>query len=295
MVPMGMCVFWLRIRRTAALLAAAAIFSWPSPARADEVAPELEGADLRAKAQAELRVLFGSMARNDQRRLIGAYVAFDANVSDPSAQVACDDDGDYVVVMSDAMLRLVAHVALAASHDEANGTRKIDEYASFVARSRVPGRRLLPPPPGFYTASTPARTSDERLREGLAFVLARELTHLRAGDLVCPRPTATKESGDDVWTGAEQRKASETAAIVYPGRFIERDNEATVRLLEAGRSELGAMALLRFFVQLEAERVVAIGQVLPTYARQHPSAVTRAAVVKQAADARRRNAGDAGL
>jgi hypothetical protein len=252
-------------------------------ARADEIAPELETLELRQKAQAEARKLVSGLDANDQRRLTGLYVAFDSNASDPSAMVACDDDGDYVIVITDAMLRLVSLVARAQSYDEANGSRSTEDYAGFVARSQIPGRRLLPPPPGFYTAQKAGTTQDTRLRESLAFVLARELTHFRAGDLVCAHPTATHESGDDEWTAGEQRRALENAATVYPGRPLERDTEATVRTLDAGRTEQGALGFLRFFEQLELERTKHASRFFPTYLAQHPSAVTRAGAVKVAA------------
>jgi len=260
------------------------VIAAPSAARADEVAPELEGADLRLVAQQELRKLVSQLPPKDQKRLTGIYVAFDPSPSDPIAQIACDDDGDFVVLLSDAMLRLLANVARAESYDEANASRKVEDYAAFLVRTQVPGRRLLPPPPGFYIAEKPAATYDERLSDALSFVVARELTHFRAGDHVCPKPTPTKESGDDTWTSAEQRKASEIAHGIYPGRQLERDNEAVIRVLDAGRSEKGAMALLRFFTHFEAERVVAVARFSPTYLAQHPGAAIRAANVKVTAD-----------
>ena len=265
--------------------------SWVSPARADEVAPDLEGSDLRVKAQAALKKLVNALPTNDQRRLVGLYTAFDPNVADPIAQVACDDDGDYVVLLSDAMLRLAAHVARAATYDEttAPSTGKVEDYAAFVARSQVPGRRLLPPPPGFFVADRPADTYELRLAEVLSFVVARELTHLRAGDLVCPKPTATKESGDEVWTSSEQRKANEAARQVYPGRQLERDNESIVRVLEIGRSEQGGIALLRFFSRFELETSIANGRFAPTYAAHHPSAGIRLANVIRAAEAAKKH------
>jgi hypothetical protein len=273
---------------------ALSVGTFSPPVHADEVAPELESSDLRRKAEAELRRLFMALPQNDQRRLVGMYVAFDPDLGDPMAQVACDDDGDYVIVLSDAMLRLVAHVARAASHDEANGNRKVEEYAAFIARSQLPGRRLLPPPPGFYIADKAAGTYEERSSEAVGFVLARELSHFRAGDLVCPKPTATKESGDDVWTSAEQRKATEAARSVYPGHQVERDTEATARILDVGRSEKGAFALLRFFIQYETESRVASSRFIPSYVMQHPSSGVRLAVVKQTAEARASGARSSG-
>jgi hypothetical protein len=270
-----------------ALILAALFGFHAKTARADEVAPDLEGADLRTKARAELKRLVAAMPANDRKRLVGIYAAFDPSVSDPVAQVACDDDGDYVVLLSDAMLRLLTHVARADSYDEANGSRKVEDYAGFLVRSQTPGRRLLPPPPGFYIAERPAATYDDRLNEALSFVVARELSHLRAGDLVCPKPTATKESGDDEWTSVEQRKASETAGTVYPGRQMERDSEGLVRVLESGRTEKGSLALLRFFTQFEVENRVALGRFAPTYLAHHPAAAMRTANLKRAIETRK--------
>jgi hypothetical protein len=261
----------------------------PRIALADEIAPELETFELRQKAQTEAKRLVHDLPANDRRRLTGVYVAFDGNASDPSAMAACDDDGDYVVVITDAMLRLVSLVARAQSDDESNGTHGVEGYASFLATSQLPGRRVLPPPPGFYAAPSPSPSPDAgssqelRLREALSFVIARELTHLRAGDLVCAHPTATHENGDDVWTASEQRHALETARSLYPGRATPRDEEATTRVLEAGRTEQGALGLLRFFAQLEAEGSAPAKRFVPTYLVQHPASSARAASVKTAA------------
>lgn len=268
------------------VLAAAALLLVSRPAAADEVAPELEAQDLRTKAQLELKKIVGALPPGDQRRLTGIYVAFHADASDPFALASCDDDGDYVIVISDAMLRLVSHVARAQSYDDANTSRKIEEYAGFLARSQLPGRRLLPPPPGFYVAESAAGTYDERLRESLAFVVARELTHFRTGQLVCAHPTATKEAGDDVWTAAEHRRALENAATLYPGRAND-DAEAIVRVLDAGRFERGALGLLRFLEQYEAEQRVAVPRFSPTYRNHYPQSAARASAIRVAVEGHR--------
>lgn len=273
------------LRLFCALLAAALLLVAP-PSSADDVAPELEAQDLRTKAQIELKKLVAALPPADQRRLTGIYVAFHADASDPFALASCDDDGDYVVVLSDAMLRLISHVARAQSYDDANGSRKIEDYAAFLARSQLPGRRLLPPPPGFYVAESAAATYDDRLRESLSFVVARELTHLRAGQLVCAHPTPTKEAGDDEWTAAEHRRALEHAATLYPGRATH-DAEAIVRVLDAGRLERGALGLLRFLEQYEAEQRVSVPRFSPTYRASYPQSAARASAVRVAADGHR--------
>ena len=266
-----------------ALAASVAGVTGVARARADEIAPELETLELRQKAQSEARKLIAALPPSDQRRLTGVYVAFDPSASDPSAMAACDDDGDFVIVLTDAMLRLSSAVARAQSYDEANASRTIEEYASFIGRSQLPGRRLLPPPPGSYIAQKAGTTHEARLREAIAFVVARELTHFRAGDLVCPHPTATRENGDDEWTASEQRRALERAATLYPGRAHERDIEATSRIMDLGHTERGALGLLRFFMQLELERTTHAARFIATYAAHHPSAATRNASVMGAA------------
>ena len=161
------------VRRIAlAAAAVAAIALSAGPASADEVAPELEPSDLREIARTELKRIVATLPANDQKRLVGVYAAFHSDASDPFALAACDDDGDYVVVISDAMLRLGANVARAQSYDDANTSRKIEDYAAYVARTQIPGRRLVPPPPGFYTAELAAKTYDDRLRENLSRRLA---------------------------------------------------------------------------------------------------------------------------
>jgi hypothetical protein len=263
------------------LLAMLALLAGARPARADEVAPELEALELREGARAELTKLVAGLTPEDKKRLVGVYVAFDPTPSDALAQVACDDDGDYVVVLSDGLLRLAHAVARAQADDEERGTHRVDEYAAFLAASQVPGRRLLPPPAGSYEgspASSSAGLREERLAEALSFVVARELAHLRAADLVCPRPSATREHGDDVWTAAEQRAASEAARALYPNprtRPAERDAEAVRRVRAAGHETAGAVAWLRFVARLEdAARFRA------SYVVTHPQAAARIAALE---------------
>src|SRR5436190_20475249 len=124
-------------------------------AAADEIAPELETLELQKKAQGEMKKLVSGLAANDQRRLVGIYLAFDANASDPSTMAACDDDGDFVIVMTDAMAKLLSNVARAQSFDEANGSHTIEDYAAFLGRTQIHGRRLLTLPPGSFTAQKP--------------------------------------------------------------------------------------------------------------------------------------------
>lgn len=237
-------------RALTTLVMVVGVFIAPLRARADELTPGLMTAESREKARSELKAF--------APKTIGLYLAFDPSASDPIAMAACDDDGDPVIVISDAMLRLAEDVAHASSVSET----KVKGLATFFAKSQKSGRRLLPPPAGFYEG-TPV--DDDRLRDVLSFVVARELAHHEAGDISCSHPTATKESGDDEWTADEQRAARTTAAKLYPGKATERDAEAMKKVLAAGRSREGALALVRFFAEIESASTWS-----PTYLAHHP-------------------------
>lgn len=244
----------------------AALFFFARVARADEVAPALEGADLRVRASLLLREL---MNAKPEPKLRGIYAAFDPSVSDPIAMAACDDDGDYVIVMSDAMLRLAGFIARLATEDDANHGHKLDDYADHLAKNQTPGKRLLPPAAGAYTAGA---GDDDRWAAIMRFLYARELAHLRAGELVCPNPTVTKERGDDDWTPAEAAAARTSASALYPGKQAERDANA---IDELGTND-GALALLQFFASFEA----AGPRSLPSYLPLHPRSAARLLAIR---------------
>lgn len=246
----------------------AALFFFAGGARADEVAPSLEGADLRVRAADVLR---GLVTAKPDAKLRGIYAAFDSSVADPNAMAACDDDGDYVIVMSDAMLRLVGFVARLSVDDESNGTHKLEEYAAHLAQNQMPGKRVLPPAAGTYASGVDLR-NEGRWNEIMAFLYARELAHLRARELVCPNPTVTKERGDDAWTAAEAATARVTASALYPGKQTERDAAAVAE----GQSETGAVELLRFFAHFET----ASAKVTPAYLTLHPHSAARLAAIR---------------
>lgn len=245
----------------------------PASARGDDVTPGLGQADLVAIAQSELGRELAARPPSERARLAGTYVAVDPDVSDPFAQIACDDDGDHVVVISEAMLRLLAYVATAVALDEVMGTQKARTYALFLPRAQVAGRRLVPPPSGVFDGAAGTTPRADRLVEMIAFVVDRELARLRAGDLVCPSPTATRENGDGVWSVDEQTHAREVRARIYGHA---RPDEAAVRSafasIDSTRSDQGALGLLRFFAALEASAPTARW---PSYVVLHPGASAR--------------------
>jgi hypothetical protein len=236
-------------------------------------------------------VLVDRLPTEARRRLTGIYVAFDPSLTDVGSMAACDDDGDYVVVISDALLGLADFVAQAEATDEVFWTHKRDEYATFLAESQRPGTRALPPPPGFFDAAQAqsARKVDvasTRFNEIVAGTVAHELAHLLQGDLVCPNPTATHERGDDEWTHEERDHAFTVAEKLYtPPRVLAADCAGIDRVLDAGMTEQGELAWLSTLDRIERTGRERADRPTPsTYLRLHEACGVRADVVRAAAN-----------
>src|ERR1700723_1175055 len=102
---------WARCAMVALVFAGA---SGEGVARAQaDVAPAAALALARSTARDAMGALVARLPAEAKRRLTGMYVAFDDSATDVNALAACDDDGDYVVVVSDALLRLAETAAAA--------------------------------------------------------------------------------------------------------------------------------------------------------------------------------------
>ncbi len=278
-----------------AFACASTSFERPARGQSADAAPSLGLAADHRRATEEFGTLLGHLAPDVRQRLRGVYVAFDPSVQDVSSMAACDDDGDYVVVVSDALLRLAGVVAEAKAIDEVFWTHKLDEYADFVAQSQRSGARVLPPPPGFFeVAQTRGARKLEiesaRLREIVAGVLAHELAHLMQGDLVCSNPTATHERGDDEWTHEEREHGLAVAEKLYtPPRVLAADGAATAQLLDSGIAEQGELAWLTTWDRVERGSSERANPTAPsTYLRLHGACAVRAEIVRAAAHQWRR-------
>jgi hypothetical protein len=266
-------------------------------AQSVDPAPQVHASVLRHAASLEFVAMMKRLPPEAKQTLIGAYVAFDESPTDVSAMTGCDDDGDYVVVVSDALLRLAGFVAEAAASDEIYGTNRVDDYAAFLAdaASRSGPKspvRPVPPPPGFFDRQAgPASKAlarfelgRARFREIVAAIVSHELAELLQRHLVCAHPTPTHEQGDDQWTSEERESAALVAARLYtPERVLAADEAATALVLEAGFSELGSLAWLKTMDRVEHAEKEA-GHPVPTYLRLHPDAEARGRLVRATAD-----------
>jgi hypothetical protein len=269
---------------------------WLQKARAQsvDVAPGAARAWLRQVAATELESAVNALPYLTQRSLSGVYVAFDDSVTDVSAMAACDDDGDDVVVVSDALLTVASFVAEAEASDETCGAHRVAELAHFLrgAKEEVllrKGVRPLPPPRGFFDAcpSQDAQTQDRaylRFREIVASIVDHELVHFVEGNLRCPHPTSTHESGDDDWTPSEREQAVRAASEFYsPERTTMADALATALLLESGHTELGSLSWLETIESLERPGDAAPYPLAWTYLGLHRVASSRRTSVGRAA------------
>ena len=294
---------WLRLQLALATFVVISII--PGVARGLEPAPRAPAPALALPnahrvTNALVRGLAGALPAASRAGLVGVYAAFDEAALDPYALIACDDDGDYAVVVSDAMLVLVDFVAQAAARDEAegedagktNGTR-VAAYAAFFAAEQRHGARVVAPPAGFSSATraheeelTAAR-AERAFRAILASIVAHELAHAALGHITCAAPTATRERNDDVWSDAERVASLRAAAGVYSRERVLRAERSATWMLEAAlegdadAAFAGALAWLDFATRVEARGAAA----LVTYLRHHPASATRRALARETWDA----------
>lgn len=242
-------------------------------------APSIGVRDLRARADLEMRAIVAALPAAEEERVAGIYLAFAPDETDPTALAACDDDGDYVVVISDAMLRLVEYVSAPEPGD--SRSKDVTRYARFFANAQTTRDRLVPPPPGFFSDEGETPASRERADGAMSFLLARELTHARLGELTCPHPTRTRERGDDEWTRAEATRADIRLRTMNPGT-AERDGQIAEHLALAGKKTEGALAILTFFAGVEAVAAQSPYAFIPSYLARHPHMAARRAAFERA-------------
>lgn len=244
------------------------------------LAPSLTPVLLHQRVQDELDRAMRELPAAVQQRLAGTYVAFDADQTNAFAMISCDDDGDHVVVMSDAMIEFAQRVAEASSDDATQGTQKLSAYASTIASQSNASARLLPPPPGFYEGTHDAAREGELFDQAMHGIVAHELARLARGHLVCPRPSSAHESGDDIWTTTERAYAFKLAEKLYDADHL-RDADAISLPSMKGKST-GFVALLDALAIVEAGQGKNVA-----YVRLHPGSQARAQALRAAETAQK--------
>lgn len=210
-------------------------------AAAPDVAPGLSLASLHQEASDALARVVA------QRPSLpaGTYVAVDPDPVHPYVIPACDDDGDAVVVVSDAALKLLEHASYGQALDEARGTRSVAAYGALLASAQRPEARLLPPGGAFFrdVDAVVERAATTHFRAGLGFWIGRAASVHDASEFRCARPDSFREHGDRTWTVAERSVALARAAALGSERDGLRTAWALAGVFALGGDERSAVAV----------------------------------------------------
>ncbi len=255
----------------------------PTRASADAtLTPTLGPLGRHVEAELLLRDLVSVLPDDVRARISGIYVAFTATPVDVISQAACDDDGDDVIVLSDAMLVLLEYVTHAQARDVGNSRTNVVSLAAHYAKDQRAGERLLPPGPGAFESSDSRAVElvhTARFREALSGVLAHELSIFARSELTCAHPTATHERGDDVWTPEEAELAREIATRLYgKGRARGREEDAVLLTVASNGDAVGYTGWLAFLAAMDADG----GHPVWSYQRQRPDPARRVEVAERA-------------
>jgi hypothetical protein len=241
---------------------------------------------LRQRTITLMQELVAALPDDARRRVQGIPLAVDDTPGEVNAFAACTS-GKAVMVVSDGLLDIAAHLAAARATDDVFGTRKVDEYVSFIATRQKPGQPVARPPRGFFS---PAQETDARrvarqhdvLDETLGFVLGHELAHHHLGHLPCTGGPGPFGMGDLA------RGLSGAVPVFNQPNELAADTAGTDTILAAGArrtgyhlTEAGGVLMMQFF---SAADQLSPEDILFGFERTHPPPTLRIPVIQQTAN-----------
>jgi len=268
----------------------------PAPAAVPTAIPSVAGAQdpitntdigwLRQHAASLMQELIAVLPDVAKQRVQGIPLDIDDTPGEVNAYAACNGS-KAVMVVTDGLLDICAHLAQSRANDDVFGTRKVDDYISFIGRTQQPNKPVAEPPRGFFDAAQQAdgrRVSRQHdvLDEMLGFVLGHELAHHHLGHLPCTGGTGF------LGTGELLRGLSQNVPVFNQPNEIAADTAGTDTILTAGSrragyhlTEGGALLMMQFFAasdQLSPE------DILFGFERDHPPPAIRSPVIQQTAN-----------
>ncbi len=252
---------------------------------------------LRQRAGVVLKELVAALPDAKRGKVQGIPLFSDPTVGEVNAFAACDDQGQPLMAVSDALLEVMAHSARFRAYDELFGGGKLDSYTTLVAKNYRPKKPLPRPGPGFVD---PAQDADGRkvarqavlLDAQLAFVLGHELAHHHLDHTGCANGGGSR----GVSVGDFGRMVSRAAPFLNQPNEIAADVAGTQNLLSAGKrrttsqfQEDGALLSLNFFGALDRLTPEAI---LFGFESTHPHPSIRIPIVQQTASSWRMTGGN---
>jgi hypothetical protein len=241
---------------------------------------------LRRHTATLMQELVAALPDVARARVQGIPLAVDDTPGEVNAFAACNR-GTAVMVVTDGLLDIMAHLAQSRANDDVFATRKVEEYIAFIARNQKPKQPIASPPRGFFD---PAQQADGRrvarqhdvFDEILGFVLGHELAHHHLGHLPCTGGTGPLGTGDLL------RGLSENVPLFNQPNELAADTAGTDTILTAGvrrsgyhLTENGGLLMMQFF---SASDQLSPEDILFGFERTHPSPALRIPVIQQTAN-----------
>lgn len=246
-----------------------AVVAWPDPKAASDPLNRVDVEMLSKRSERIFKALVERLPEK-QRELTQITLRFDDAHGEVNAYASCGLDGHRTIGVSNGMIVVAAHVAMATATDDVFATDKRSAYHDWVA-----DHAAKPPPAAFYD---PVQHIDRRkitrqweiFDAEMAFVLGHELAHHALGHLPC---TPRGRDGD-IGHGLE-------LPVFSQANELAADAAGVKSLLAANWSEEGALRLLSAF---HRESVRDLGNVVLAFAMTHPLPAVRVPLIVATAE-----------
>jgi hypothetical protein len=248
---------------------------------------------LRRQTGSLMQELIAALPDVAKQRVQNIPLAVDDTVGEVNAFAGCAKGGP-VMVVTDGLLDIAAHLAAARANDDIFGTRKAPEYINLIATRQQPKRPIVQPPSNFFD---PNQANDSRrvarqhdvFDETVGFVVGHELAHHHLGHLPC-----TGQPGP-FGTGELARGLSSAVPLFNQPNELAADAAGTNNILAMGGrrsgyhlTEGGALLMMQFFSGLDQSSPI---DVLFGFESTHPSPLIRIPVIQQTANLYRLSGG----
>ena len=197
---------------------------------------------MRSRAGGVLVELINALPPGQRERVKDVPFNADPSVGDVNAFAACEN-GAPLMAITDGLLQIEAYSAQLRATDELFGTRKLDQYLSYVAQNQKPNEPIVQPPPGLIDGGQhvdPRKVARQHVLfdEQLAFVLGHELAHHYLGHTGCANGPRT--AGMNPLSLGVRVVSRPARAGLQPVQEAAADVAGTNNLLTAGQRRQGA-------------------------------------------------------
>jgi hypothetical protein len=221
-----------------------------------------------------------------KQRVQNIPLVTDDTVGEVNAFAGCAKGGA-VMVVTDGLLDIAAHLAAARANDDVFGTRKTTDYINLIATRQQPKQPIVQPPSNFFD---PNQANDSRrvarqhdvFDELIGFVVGHELAHHHLGHLPC-----TGQPGA-FGMGELARGLSSSVPLFNQPNEIAADTAGTDNILAMGAkrsgyklTEGGGLLMMQFFAGLDQSSPV---DILFGFESTHPSPLLRIPIIQQTAN-----------